>query len=122
MLTKDGSHEILNTQTPNLVEKPKNSTKQVKQKKNYGYQTAKTKLIKNELVRMTKAAFADIFQAWTHLKALRIFVESVLRYGLPPEFISAVIKVCLLLNCAELSLNGNQWLRYGRSWIRCIVI
>jgi V-type H+-transporting ATPase subunit C len=85
------------------VEKPKNSTKQVKQKKNYGYYVSKTKLIKNELVRITKAAFADIFQAWTHLKALRIFVESVLRYGLPPEFISAVIKVCPLLSRAEVA-------------------
>jgi hypothetical protein len=24
---------------------------------------------------------------------MRVFVESVLRYGLPPEFVSAVIKV-----------------------------
>jgi V-type H+-transporting ATPase subunit C len=47
----------------------------------------------NELVRITKSAFSDTFQAWTHLKALRVFVESVLRYGLPPEFVSAVIKV-----------------------------
>jgi V-type H+-transporting ATPase subunit C len=59
--------------------------------------------MKAELVRITKAAFADIFQAWTHLKALRIFVESVLRYGLPPDFISAVIKVCPHLIFAEVA-------------------
>ena len=50
-------------------------------------------LIKNELVRIAKLGFNDTFQAWAHLKALRIYVESVLRYGLPPEFVSAVIKV-----------------------------
>jgi V-type H+-transporting ATPase subunit C len=27
-----------------------------------------------------------------HIKALRVFVESVLRYGLPPDFVCAVIK------------------------------
>ncbi|CCW69178.1 unnamed protein product [Phytomonas sp. Hart1] len=33
------------------------------------------------------------FVAWVHLKAMRIFVESVLRYGLPALFISFVIDV-----------------------------
>ena len=30
--------------------------------------------------------FSEIFIAWTHLKALRTFVESVLRYALPTNF------------------------------------
>lgn len=30
--------------------------------------------------------------AWTHLKSIRVFVESVLRYGLPPDFISVLVK------------------------------
>jgi V-type H+-transporting ATPase subunit C len=45
-------------------------------------------------VRISKSAFSDTFQAWVHLKALRVHVESVLRYGLPPDFVSAAIKVC----------------------------
>ena len=53
--------------------------------------------MQNELIRIARSAFSDTFQAWTHLKALRVFVETVLRYGLPPEFVSAVIKVCSLL-------------------------
>jgi V-type H+-transporting ATPase subunit C len=60
-----------------------------------GNPDVKAYLMQNELVRIAKSAFSDTFQAWTHLKALRIFVESVLRYGLPPEFVSAVIKVCV---------------------------
>jgi len=45
---------------------------------------------------MAKSAFSDTFQAWLHLEALRIYVESVLRYGLPPEFVSAVIQVRII--------------------------
>lgn len=57
----------------------------------------------NELIRIAKSAFSDTFQAWTHLKAIRVFVESVLRYGLPPEFVSAVIKVTPFGNWANLA-------------------
>lgn len=46
-----------------------------------------------DTLRLASAAFGDAFQATTHLKALRVFVESVLRYGLPPNFIAAVIEV-----------------------------
>jgi V-type H+-transporting ATPase subunit C len=92
----DGSPETSNTATPNSAARPRNITKQVKSKRNYGY-THHSQLIQNELVRTAKSAFSDTFQAWTHLRAIRIYVESVLRYGLPPEFVSAIIKVFSLL-------------------------
>ncbi|XP_066603639.1 V-type proton ATPase subunit C [Prorops nasuta] len=38
------------------------------------------------LVRWLKVNFSECFCAWIHVKALRIFVESVLRYGLPVNF------------------------------------
>ncbi|XP_062253647.1 V-type proton ATPase subunit C 1-B [Platichthys flesus] len=37
-------------------------------------------------VRWLKVNFREIFTAWIHLKALRVFVESVLRYGLPINY------------------------------------
>ncbi|XP_055011118.1 V-type proton ATPase subunit C 1-B [Boleophthalmus pectinirostris] len=37
-------------------------------------------------VRWLKVNFTQLFVAWIHLKALRVFVESVLRYGLPVNF------------------------------------
>lgn len=46
-----------------------------------------------ELVRLAKAAYVDIFICWFHLKALLVFVESVLRYGLPPHFNIKIIAV-----------------------------
>ncbi len=48
--------------------------------------------LRGEVVRLAKTAYSDIFQAWFHLKAIRIFVESVLRYGLPPTFVCSIIK------------------------------
>jgi len=38
------------------------------------------------LVRWLKVNFSECFTAWAHVKALRVFVESVLRYGLPVNF------------------------------------
>jgi len=38
------------------------------------------------LVRWLKVNFSECFCAWIHIKALRVFVESVLRYGLPVNF------------------------------------
>jgi len=50
----------------------------------------KDKLKKN-LVRWCKTNFSEAFIAWIHLKAIRIFVESVLRYGLPSNFQAVLI-------------------------------
>lgn len=49
--------------------------------------------LKGELIRLARAAYSDITANWFHVKSLRIFVESVLRYGLPPDFITTVIRV-----------------------------
>ncbi|MGH0120672.1 UNVERIFIED_CONTAM: hypothetical protein FKN15_035058 [Acipenser sinensis] len=38
------------------------------------------------LLRWLKVNFSEAFIAWIHVKALRVFVESVLRYGLPVNF------------------------------------
>lgn len=47
---------------------------------------------KNDLIRLAKTAYSEIFAAWFHIKAVRVYVESVLRYGLPPQFDSFVIR------------------------------
>ncbi|ORX52048.1 ATPase, V1 complex, subunit C [Hesseltinella vesiculosa] len=44
-----------------------------------------------ELLRLAKINFGEVFGSWVHLKALRVFVESVLRYGLPPDFTSVAL-------------------------------
>jgi V-ATPase subunit C len=32
------------------------------------------------------------FSAWIHVCAIRLFVESILRYGLPPRFLAVLMK------------------------------
>eukprot|EP01134_Creolimax_fragrantissima_P006081 CFRG6081T1 len=44
------------------------------------------------LVRWGKTYFSECFTAWMHIKAVRLFVESVLRYGLPANFQGILIK------------------------------
>lgn len=48
--------------------------------------------LKNDLSRLANVAYADITKCWIHIKYLRAFVESVLRYGLPPEFYCFALK------------------------------
>merc|ERR1712241_705266 len=43
------------------------------------------------LIRWLKVNFSECFMAWIHIKALRVFVESVLRYGLPVNFRAMVL-------------------------------
>ncbi|KAJ8602002.1 hypothetical protein CTAYLR_002752 [Chrysophaeum taylorii] len=43
------------------------------------------------ILRWCKAHFSETFVAWMHLKVIRAFVESVLRYGLPVDFITALL-------------------------------
>lgn len=44
------------------------------------------------LIRWLKVNFSEAFVAWIHVKALRVFVESVLRYGLPVNFLAVLIQ------------------------------
>jgi len=45
-----------------------------------------------ELLRLARTNFSESFQILVHLKVIRLFVESVLRYGLPAEYIGIVVK------------------------------
>jgi V-type H+-transporting ATPase subunit C len=43
--------------------------------------------------RWTETAYAETYIALVHLKVVRVFVESVLRYGLPMDFAVTVVRV-----------------------------
>lgn len=47
---------------------------------------------KNDLLRLARTAYLDIFADWIHIKVMRTYVELVLRYGLPPSFDYYLIK------------------------------
>ncbi|OAX39006.1 ATPase, V1 complex, subunit C [Rhizopogon vinicolor AM-OR11-026] len=45
-----------------------------------------------ELLRLSRTNFSESFQILVHLKVLRLFVESVLRYGLPANYVGLAIR------------------------------
>ena len=64
------------------------------------------------LVRWLKVNFGECFTAWIHVKALRVFVESVLRFGLPVNFQGMVLlpqkkQVRNLMNSTKEKTNIN---------------
>ena len=46
-----------------------------------------------EALRLGSTGWADAVMAWMHVLALRVFVETVLRYGLPLNFVCGLVKV-----------------------------
>lgn len=44
------------------------------------------------IVRWCRAHYGEVFSAWIHLKVVHVFVESVLRYGLPVNFTAAFVE------------------------------
>lgn len=49
-----------------------------------------------ELLKLTRINFSEAYQLLAHLKTVRMFVESVLRYGLPADYAGVIVKVCLI--------------------------
>jgi len=48
--------------------------------------------LKNFFLTWSKTTFGEVFAAWIHLKAMRLFVEAVLRYGLPVNFLAYLLE------------------------------
>lgn len=47
-----------------------------------------------EALRLGRTAWGEAVMAWVHVLVLRVFVETVLRYGLPLSFVCGLIRVC----------------------------
>ncbi|KAA8540635.1 hypothetical protein F0562_024446 [Nyssa sinensis] len=62
-------------------------------------------------------SYGEVFSSWMHFCAVRVFVESILRYGLPPSFLSVVLapsvksekKVRSILEELCDSTNSTYW-------------
>jgi V-type H+-transporting ATPase subunit C len=66
---------------------------------NVNFDETKKEELKNQLEkrqkdlnRFCRTYYGDTFMAWVHIKAVKIFVESVLRFGLPPRYTAVVIE------------------------------
>ncbi|CAM6127269.1 unnamed protein product [Calypogeia fissa] len=70
--------------------------------------------LRSSLQQWCYASYGEVFSAWMHIVAIRLFTESILRYGLPPAFLAAVLapnpkhekKVRTMLD--NLSSKGNN--------------
>lgn len=46
-----------------------------------------------EALRIGRTGWSESVMVWLHVLALRVFVEAVLRYGLPLDYVSVLVKV-----------------------------
>ena len=46
-----------------------------------------------EALRLGRASYSDAIMGWIHVLTLRVFVETVLRYGLPLSFVCGIVRV-----------------------------
>lgn len=51
------------------------------------------KKVWGEALRLGRTGWSEAVMIWAHVLTLRVFVETVLRYGLPLEFVCALVKV-----------------------------
>ncbi|KAK4458901.1 putative vacuolar ATP synthase [Cladorrhinum samala] len=50
------------------------------------------KKVWSEALLQARTGWSEIVMTWAHVMTLRVFVETVLRYGLPLDFVSALVK------------------------------
>ncbi|KAI1443942.1 ATPase, V1 complex, subunit C [Annulohypoxylon stygium] len=87
--------------------------------------TREEKKVWGEALRLTRTGWSESVMIWAHVMALRVFVESVLRYGLPLEFVSGLVltnpklakEVKSALDSSYSYLGGNAFGRDKRGRI-----
>ncbi|KAB5580136.1 hypothetical protein GE09DRAFT_1212591 [Coniochaeta sp. 2T2.1] len=80
------------------------------------------KKVWGEALRLGRTQWSESVMIWAHVMTLRVFVETVLRYGLPLEFVAALVKttpkkapnVKKALDSAYSYLGGNAFGRDKR--------
>ncbi|KAG6410631.1 hypothetical protein SASPL_128696 [Salvia splendens] len=73
--------------------------------------------LRSSLLQWCYTSYGEVFSSWMHFCAVRVFSESILRYGLPPSFLSVVLspsvknekKVRSILEGLCSSSNSTYW-------------
>jgi V-type H+-transporting ATPase subunit C len=58
-----------------------------------------------EALRIGRTGWSESVMVWIHVLTLRVFVEAVLRYGLPLDYVTALVKVC---NISSFAASRNN--------------
>jgi len=69
--------------------------------------TKEERKVWGEALRLGRTGWSESVMAWIHIMALRVFVETVLRYGLPLDFVSALVKVGTIQQTPRGNESGN---------------
>ena len=59
-----------------------------------------------EILRLARINWGEAVMAWVHVLVLRVFVETVLRYGLPLSFVSGLVLVSGLELIGVISIDN----------------
>jgi len=62
------------------------------QKQSLGQLKQEAKEMETSLAEWSLVAYKECLDSWMHVLTIRVFVESILRYGLPPSFQAAVLR------------------------------
>ncbi|WEW55841.1 Vacuolar ATP synthase subunit C [Emydomyces testavorans] len=87
---------------------------------------ADSKRLWGEALRLGRTGWGEAVMVWIHILVLRVFVETVLRYGLPLDFVCALIKTTpkharkakALLDESYSYLGGNAFVRDKKGRVR----
>ncbi|KAF0389428.1 ATPase, V1 complex, subunit C [Gigaspora margarita] len=90
-----------------------NEDEMANQRKEFEEMGATEKELSSALLRLANTNFGEVFAAWIHFKAMKVYVESVLRYGLPPDFMSATIKPKYKMDKKIREILNNQYGKLG---------
>ncbi|RDA85996.1 hypothetical protein CP532_4860 [Ophiocordyceps camponoti-leonardi (nom. inval.)] len=72
-----------------------------------------------EALRMGRTGWSESVMVWVHVLTLRVFVEAVLRYGLPLEYVTALVKTTAkLAPKIKAALDSNYWYLGGNAFGR----
>lgn len=66
------------------------------------------KKVWGEALLLGRTGWGESVMIWIHVLTLRVFVETVLRYGLPLEYISALVQVRILLHVHTVGCGRRQ--------------
>jgi hypothetical protein len=61
-----------------------------------------------EALRLGRTGYSESAMIWIHVMALRVFVETVLRYGLPLDFVTGIVQVSFYITWLDSGTNDYR--------------
>lgn len=64
-----------------------------------------------ETIRLGRTSWSEAVMVWIHVLVLRVFVETVLRYGLPLDFVSSIVRVSFLISYRSVEYAMSNYMQ-----------